>query len=550
MHILWRTTPIAEPLEVRTLLTAPPIEVQDLQPDAVEMPTIHAILQTAPGGVPLEGDDAEGDPGYYDIEGFLDTGTSGILIDSDFASQAGIPLSTFNGQPVTYNDTGVAGSEGFGVSTPLIVSFASSTAANDTSGNGLGFGDVDPPELSEYTQSFSNLPIQVSRDAVDPLLGPVDIFGTPAMQGKVVVIDPTPTNDGNVPSNFIYNPGTPFNSAMEETDPGIPSTNLHVKLSYASFLPFTTTTPLGATPPTEDANPFIGPNPLDALSPQHPFDNTPPVSMTMGSKSATGSFLFDTGAQSSFISQAEAAKLGVSYAPGTFNTANADLVDSNGDDLPNQFQEQIGGLGSTITAAGFFMDSLTIPTIEGPSITFLGAPVLVVDVTVTNPTTQQSLTLDGDFGSNFLMASYDEANVLGGLSKGIGPDLFGGGGGLDETPSAFDWITYDQPNGILGLDYPGITVTPWPTATSTASNLTSGGASNYTFTVNYSATSGQTITPTSIGNSNLMVTGPHGFSQMASVVSSVSSNGGAAYAVTYKINAPAGGWSSSTTATT
>ena len=159
--------------------------------------------------------------------------------------------------------------------------------------------------------------------------------------------------------------------------------------------------------------------------------------------------------------------------PGTYNTAEADLVDGNGDDLPNQFQETIGGVGGSVSVAGFFLDSLTLPTIEGPSITFLNAPVLVTDVTVTDPVTQQSLTLDGDFGSNFLMASINEADLLGSLGRtaGASPDL----GNLGQTSSPFDWITFDQPNGILGLDVPGITVTPWPTATASASSLTAGG---------------------------------------------------------------------------
>src|SRR5580658_4103928 len=129
---VWRPSkPIAEPLEIRILLSVQAIDIDGTQPDALAMPEIHGILQTTPGGVPLEGDDVYGDPGYYDIEGFLDTGTSGVLIDSDFASEADIPQESFDGQPVTYNDTGIAGSVGEGVSTPLIVSLAASTAAND-----------------------------------------------------------------------------------------------------------------------------------------------------------------------------------------------------------------------------------------------------------------------------------------------------------------------------------------------------------------------------------------------------------------------------------
>src|ERR1019366_6650085 len=196
---------------------------------------------------------------------------------------------------------------------------------------------------------------------------------------------------------YLYNPG----------DAGIPSTNLHVKLNYTSFSQFTSLTPSGAPGPSEAQNPFIGPNPLASISAKKPFDNTPAVGMTFGSDSATGSFLFDTGAQASFISQAEAAKLGVYYAPGTYNSASPELDDGSGNPLTNQFTIPIGGIGGTVNAAVFYLDSMTIPTIEGPGIRFLGAPVLVTDVTVTNPITKQAVTLDGDFGVNFLVASTD-----------------------------------------------------------------------------------------------------------------------------------------------
>ncbi len=534
------TAMVVEWLELRTLLSSGNIVIDGDQPIALDVPTIHAILQTTPGGPPLLGDDPDtGYPDYYDIQGYFDTGTSGLLLDSDFASEAGVAQTTYDGQTVTYNDTGLAGGEGFGVSSPLTISLASSTAADDTRGAEFGIGEP-PPDLDQYTTSFNNLRLEISRDAVDPLEGPLDIFGMPTMQGQVLVMDPTPTNDESTMSTFVYAPGTPFDAANADTDPGIPSTNLHVKLTYASFDQFASLTPAGAPGPAEDDNPFIGPNPLNALLPDAPFDNTPPVTMTNGSDSASGSFLFDTGAQASFVSQAIAAQLGVYYAPGTYNTDDAELVDADGDPIDNQFQIPIEGVGGSVTAAGFYMDSLTIPTIEGPGITFTDAPVLVTDVSVTNPTTDQSLTLDGDFGVNFFAGSttLDLGDFAKPAALGASPliDI----GPVDPTP--FDWVTFDQPNGILGFDDPGVSVTPWPTAAATASDLTSGGGSTYSFTVSYSATSGQTLSSATFGNNNILVTGPHGFSQLASEVSVSQPGNGAARTVTYQITPPGGTW--------
>jgi hypothetical protein len=70
------------------------------------------------------------------------------------------------------------------------------------------------------------------------------------------------------------------------------------------------------------------------------------------------------------------------------------------------------------------------------NIRYLGAPVLVNDVNVLDPLTLQSLTLDGVFGMNFMVAS------LGVNGQDLG----------DIATGPFNWVTFDEPNGILGLD--------------------------------------------------------------------------------------------------
>ena len=63
-----------------------------------------------------------------------------------------------------------------------------------------------------------------------------------------------------------------------------------------TFNRFTQNTPSGAPAPTLRDNPFIGPNPVLRLTPGAPADPTPPITITNGSYSRSGSFLFDTGA--------------------------------------------------------------------------------------------------------------------------------------------------------------------------------------------------------------------------------------------------------------
>src|SRR5665213_3659667 len=246
--------------------------------------------------------------------------------------------------------------------------------------------NVDDPTMYQtvYNQTFGPVRAELNPDAADPTLGdPLDIIGMPGLQNKTMVVDARPLND---PNNF----------------------NL--------------------------LNTYV---------------NSPPgITITNGAYSATGNFLFDTGAAASFISQDMAAQLHVHYKDGTYNNSDPnvtpDLVDDNGNDLPNQFTLPIGGIGGTITAAGFYLTSMILPTVEGEPIRFISAPVLVLDVTVQNPVTNQLLTLDGDFGMNYLVASTDISD-----------------GGLGTTNAgAFDWITFDQQEGLIGLNVANTPTTP------------------------------------------------------------------------------------------
>ena len=345
-------------------------------------------------------------------------------------------------ETVVFSDVGVGGTSDFHVSTPLFVSLA-------PFGNSA---DVDNPDTfgEVYDQTFGPLRTQIAIEESDPLLGPLDVFGMPVMAGKVVVMDARPLNaedplELGTMKTYVYNPGTPFNAADDEENPGIAPTNLHVDLSYASFERFTDVTPEGAPGPTLRVNPFIGPNPLLAIDPTLPPDNTPGVTIGQGGRTFTGSFLLDTGAVASMVSRHAAESVGVTYAQGTYGTENPRLVDSAGRDVPNQFSLTIGGIGGSTKVAGFFLDTMTLPTIEGAPLQYVRAPVLVSDISVADPDTGDELTLDGIFGMNSLVASafIDEND----------PFPFP----TDITSGPYDWITFDEPAGVLGLAVPGVT---------------------------------------------------------------------------------------------
>jgi hypothetical protein len=254
---------------------------------------------------------------------------------------------------------------------------------------------------------------------------------------------------------YVYNPGTAFNSNTHENDPGIPAVSHRIKMSYASFNGYTQVTPTGADGPTLAHNPFIGPNPIL----NSPSDNTPKVKISMGSETAEGSFLFDTGAAVSMISEELAAQLNVQYKmigdDSTKGTPDAELeiYDANSGQyvtIENQFKLTVGGVGGQTTLAGFYLDSLMLRVLglndeflsdsDPRHLNFIGAPVLVHSIFLeSHDPNLPDVTLDGILGMNFLVASVNvEISELGVVASGY-------------TAGAFDWITFDEPNGILGL---------------------------------------------------------------------------------------------------
>jgi hypothetical protein len=140
--------------------------------------------------------------------------------------------------------------------------------------------------------------------------------------------------------------------------------------------------------------------------------------------------LLDTGAACSMISKKKAAELGVTYGP------DGDTL--TGVPAKEQFSLDVGGIGGSKRSTGFYLDVLALPAKAGQPVVYAKAPVLVSDVTVADPATGKTFTLDGVFGMNFLVAS---ANVTGGLL----PDL-------DKVVDGpFQFVVIDHAHATLGL---------------------------------------------------------------------------------------------------
>ncbi|HYE18877.1 MAG TPA: dockerin type I domain-containing protein [Tepidisphaeraceae bacterium] len=489
-------------------------DIRGIQPAALDQPRINALL-VQPGATPNTGAlwaDFFGDR-LFNVEAFLDTGASGVVISANTYGALGLTgrpdlynpgvgnlTYPANGQNVYFEDVGVAGQHvpRFNVSNPVNIAIGQFTptntsrikAAEEAFSSG---GTLASTDFGGYTQTVANVRAQVGpfigEDPSDPndnpLVSDLDVFGMPLIKGRVMVMDPRPVEklmNGGQPAyneatgeqedirmrTYLYAPGTPWRPLTVDSDPGIPLTTRSVRVSKANFNAFskvgTAPTPDGAlTPipaadrdaylPTLNDNPFLGPNPLAPAG-----DTTPPVALTFNGKRTTGSFLLDTGAAASMISNGVAANLNVRYRPGTqgtdapiletFNPANPGAV---GTPIGDQFALTIGGIDGTKKVSGFWLSSMVLKTLQGDAandddakhLRFLESPVLVTDISVLNDVTGQKVTLDGIFGMNNIISSIWIGEPL---APGFPiPDL------QDLTPSPFDWAVYDDPNSLLSF---------------------------------------------------------------------------------------------------
>lgn len=434
-----------EPLESRRLLAGTPLEIEGVQPASLDQPRINAVLRRGGPQGQVVASELEGYEGTFNVQAFYDTGASGILLSEFSADALGVQRATHNGQPVKFFDVGVAGSSEFAVSEELYFGLAAYHPDRD-------IDNIDSVNET-YAQTFGPHRAHVGPpgELENPLLEGLDVFGMPLFTGKTVVMDARPVNTfEDTMRTYVYDPGTPYDAAKDQSDPGIPATSYHVRTSYASFDRFTKVTPAGAPYPSLRENPFVGPNPLLQLEENPPPDDTPGITITRGGASSTGSWLLDTGAAASILSLEQAINVGVTYKTGTYQSDDPLLVDLDGNTIPNQFQLTIGGIGGSFTAAGFFLDTMTLPTVEGTPIVFKQAPVIIADISVFDEQTGDILTLEGVLGMNYFVASafVDQS----GDTPGFG----------EIRQGAFDWLVFDDTTGTLGLELADFATDPRP----------------------------------------------------------------------------------------
>jgi hypothetical protein len=289
----------------------------------------------------------------------------------------------------------------------------------------------DPFVESNYTShSIPNVRSAIRENYADLNIGeePIDLYGMPAMVGKVLAMDVAKTNELNYIETRILSPG----------DAAIPTTSIRVDLHYTDLGRYAPIEPLTAAKPTQSHNPFIGTDPLDNVHDANK-DITVTFNNISGLKTSVDSWLFDTGGSVSLISSTQAAALGITRQAFPGVDENGDpvtvykLVDEGGNVLPDQFTTDLSGIGSSsITPLGFWLDSLTIPNALGEDITYLHAPVMVADIVLIDPDTEQEYILPGVLGMNYFAASF---------------------GDLAASGTAFQHLVFNEPGAFLGLEF-------------------------------------------------------------------------------------------------
>ncbi len=281
----------------------------------------------------------------------LDTGANGILLGQDaYNNPGGTDHSPY--QPatylkngvvtnVTYQEEGVAGSQALTVYQPYDLQVAGGSGLTITLPSVHAFGD---PTLD--------------------LGGFAAVVGMPSMYGREVQMNLTSILDS---STMGITAGLQL---------GLPPSNGHRYSVPLTMLPYDYGT----------QNASVDPKPTYAPLPEI---NT--VTLTRGSANQSGPMLLDTGAQTSIISQATAAALGIDYTHS---------VSQGGDVIDNL---DVGGVGGTTSMPVVMLDHVTLPTAEGVNLVYDNVAVGVLDIP----------GITGVFGMNMLTNGYLSASFGG-----------------------------------------------------------------------------------------------------------------------------------------
>ena len=179
---------------------------------------------------------------------------------------------------VTFEDVAIGGGTKFAVSHPV----------NVRSGRRRQYGRGQPGHVSDGLQPDLQFLAGANRSdesfASDPASEALDIAGMPVMMGKTVVMDPKPLKQtwlSGADENVHLQSRHAVRCRRRPTrTPAFPRRAITWRSATGTSIASRTTTPAGiGARPTQNHNPFIGPNPVRAFEANPPVDNTPPVTI-------------------------------------------------------------------------------------------------------------------------------------------------------------------------------------------------------------------------------------------------------------------------------
>ncbi|MEX2380873.1 MAG: hypothetical protein WD490_00670 [Opitutales bacterium] len=363
---------------------------------AIDQPAMDAVLL----------DDGEvirqnGQPVVFSA--FIDTGASGVVLSFLQATglhdvpSLGLRDDDYDG---VFTEIGVGGEELGNVSRPFGVGVYNESLRDGSLTDFDSFVDYGNHKLWVRRQPGLGEVIDVNGLYLIP--SPANIIGMPVIRQRLMVMEvlPSPELDGlgvkGVQTRLLPRGAT-----------NLPSTNITLNLRLNDFI---------AEPPDGEILPSHSTNPV--------FDDVK-ITHTRGGGSSTesGTWLFDTGAGSSFVSFEQALSIGL--IPSGYETLD-DFVDDH--DAAGGMVTEIGGVGENqVRVPVLDLDEIRMSTADGFDIVWRKVAVLVMDI----PELAE-LGLDGIFGMNLLApaVTLDAANLddLDALLESL----------LDTSPEAFD----------------------------------------------------------------------------------------------------------------
>ncbi len=298
------------------------------------------------------------------LTAFIDTGASGFAISQLHASgehdqpDLGLEPDDYFGP---FTEIGIGGEELGDVSRPFGI-----WVRNGAIG---AAEEIFPSEFIPFGDFSLWVRREVGSTELVEIFGalypsPVNLVGMPVIRQRRLFLDISPMYE----LNELGLPGNMLTSLLAPAAPE-PVTHATVTLTLRDFIDETALPP-GEIAPSHDANPLV-----------------PGITLHEGAGSATGEWLLDTGAGSSFASFALARACGL--IPAHYADLAAFMADYTGPTT------EIGGIGATQLVPILNVDRITLPTREGVTLVWENVDLLVVDVA----------GLDGIFGMNLLQSA-------------------------------------------------------------------------------------------------------------------------------------------------